>query len=141
MSLTQGSDVLLLQSRATPGLPPHSAVTLSFDIDVIFEDEHIAAVVKPPGMLMHRGARKGSTHGNTLVAALPHVLAPTLHEDALARPVALHRLDQGTGSLATLSKLFCVSSASVLRSWPLPREARVMRAIPCERGPPARTRR
>ena len=105
MSLLQGSDVLLLQSRATPGLHPHSAGTLSFDIDVIFEDEHIAAVVKPPGMLMHRGARKGSTHGNTLVAALPHVLAPTWHEDALARPVALHRLDQGTGALATLSKL------------------------------------
>ena len=99
-----GSDAILLQTRTAPGLYPHTKSRLASKIDVLYEDDHLAAVVKPPGVLVHRGSRKGSTHGNTLVSALAHVLTPTRQGDALDRPVALHRLDQGTGGVLLAAK-------------------------------------
>jgi 23S rRNA-/tRNA-specific pseudouridylate synthase len=99
-----GSDAILLQTRTAPGLYPHTKSRLASEIDVLYEDDHLAAVVKPPGVLVHRGSQKGSTHGNTLVSALAHVLTPTRQGDALDRPVALHRLDQGTGGVLLAAK-------------------------------------
>jgi 23S rRNA pseudouridine1911/1915/1917 synthase len=103
-SSLSGGDLVLLQERAAPGLYPHAKSKLASEISVLFEDEFMAAVVKPPGVLVHKGSRKGSTHGNTIVSALAHVLAPTAQTDALERPVALHRLDQGTGGVLLAAK-------------------------------------
>lgn len=98
------SDVVLLQMRTAPGMYPHTKSKLASEIDVLYEDDHLAAVVKPAGVLVHKGSRKGSTNGNTLVSALAHVLTPTEQGDALERPVALHRLDQNTGGVLLAAK-------------------------------------
>lgn len=91
----------------------------SFDIPIIYEDDHMAIVNKPAGIVLYRaqGGRGGGTknagHGrDTLLSALPHVLTPSnisesLMEEGhmpLKRPHAVHRLDRPTSGLVVIAK-------------------------------------
>jgi tRNA pseudouridine65 synthase len=56
----------------------------------LFEDEHLVAIDKPPGLLVHR----------TQLAAHEEVAALQLLRDQLGRPVwPVHRLDRGTSGV------------------------------------------
>ena len=69
-----------------------------FDLEQVHVDEHLAAVVKPPGLL---------TSGNryrTLEAALVHALPPPDRADALPWPRPVHRLDFRTGGLVLAAR-------------------------------------
>lgn len=56
----------------------------------LFEDEHLVAIDKPPGLLVHR----------TQLAAQEEVAALQLLRDQLGRPVwPVHRLDRGTSGV------------------------------------------
>lgn len=90
-----------------------------FDIPIIYEDDHMAIINKPAGIVLYRaqGGRGGGTknagHGrDTLLSALPHVLTPSnisesLMEEGhvpLKRPHAVHRLDRPTSGLVVIAK-------------------------------------
>ena len=92
-----------------------------FDIPVIYEDDHMAIINKPAGIVLYRaqGGRGGGTknrgHGrDTLLSALPHVLKPSniisderLIEEGhipLKRPHPVHRLDRPTSGLVVVAK-------------------------------------
>lgn len=67
-------------------------------IDVLYEDEYLAIVRKPAGLV---------TSGNTrtsLAAHLPHILKPSQEEDYLSIPKPAHRLDRMTSGLLLVSK-------------------------------------
>ncbi|NQY07586.1 MAG: RluA family pseudouridine synthase [Flavobacteriaceae bacterium] len=67
-------------------------------LDVLFEDEYLAAVFKPSGY---------PTSGNyykTIEHALPHNLKPSNQKDALAYPRPVHRLDAPTSGLLLIAK-------------------------------------
>ena len=72
------------------------------DLEVLYEDDHVIVVNKPPGMVVHPGA---GTNDDTLVNALigrygESGLAPADHE----RPGIVHRLDQGTTGVLVVAR-------------------------------------
>lgn len=73
-------------------------------LEIIFEDEFLLVVNKPPGMLVHPtvGVRSG-----TLLNALSHHLNPTSEScgsNALNRAGLIHRLDKDTSGLLVVAK-------------------------------------
>ncbi len=67
-------------------------------IAVIHEDDHMAVVIKEPGL------RTSGNRFKTLVACLPHNLRPSPAPDALPWPHTVHRLDDRTGGLVVVAK-------------------------------------
>jgi tRNA pseudouridine65 synthase/23S rRNA pseudouridine1911/1915/1917 synthase len=90
--VTGGQTVTLLQR--TKGLPP----VYEHAFEVVFEDDDLAVVVKPPG-IWTSGNRL-----NTLQNALPFNLQPSTRADALIRPLPVHRLDRLTSGLLIAAK-------------------------------------
>lgn len=82
-------------SVCPPEAPPEP---LDMPLDVCFEDDVLAVVVKPPGI---------ATSGNvarTIARALPANLTPSRRADALPAPHPVHRLDSPTGGLLLVAK-------------------------------------
>jgi len=84
--------------------PPRVSEVLPEDIplDIIFEDDHLLVVNKPPGMVVH------PAHGNwtgTLVNALAYHFSklPELPGNS-GRPGLVHRIDKDTSGLLVVAK-------------------------------------
>lgn len=71
---------------------------INFNIEVVFEDDHLAIVNKPPGMIVSGNQLR------TLENALPGNLAASSEVDALVRPLPVHRLDHVTSGLLLVAK-------------------------------------
>ncbi len=74
------------------------APVLPIQIQVVYEDEALAVVLKPPGI-----ATSGALP-RTLERTLPHNRAPSPAPDALLRPRPVHRLDAPTAGLVVVAK-------------------------------------
>lgn len=72
--------------------------TYERELDVVYEDDAHAVIVKPPGL-----AVSGNAH-RTVEHALAHNLRPAGAADALAWPRPVHRLDVRTGGLLLVGK-------------------------------------
>jgi 23S rRNA pseudouridine1911/1915/1917 synthase len=71
-------------------------------LDVLFEDEHIIALNKPAGLVVHPAA---GHYGGTLVNALLHHCKGQLSGIAgVARPGIVHRLDMDTSGCIVVAK-------------------------------------
>lgn len=75
-----------------------SIAPIALDVEVLYEDDHIAALYKPSGLLVS-GNKK-----YTLANALPNLLLASPQHDALARPVPVHRLDYPTSGVLLAAK-------------------------------------
>lgn len=80
-----------------------SAEELSFraediELEIVFEDETLVVINKPPGLVVHPGS--GNWEGTMLNALLHH--APALK--ALPRAGIVHRLDKDTSGLLVVAK-------------------------------------
>ena len=87
--------------RVTVSVPaPKASGHAAEDIplDIVFEDDAILVINKPPGLVAHPGA--GNPEGTLLNALLHH--APAL--DALPRAGIVHRLDKDTSGLLVVAK-------------------------------------
>lgn len=71
-------------------------------VPVRFEDEHLAVVAKPAGLVVHTGS--GTGHGPTLVAALEAAGMALARGGDPGRPGIVHRLDRGTSGLLVVAK-------------------------------------
>lgn len=71
---------------------------IELDLDVLYADEHLAIINKPPGIVVSGNKRK------TIANALPHVLDPSHEPDALTRPQPAHRLDYPTSGVLLIGK-------------------------------------
>jgi 23S rRNA pseudouridine1911/1915/1917 synthase len=70
-------------------------------LDVLYEDEDLLVVNKPPGLAVHPGAgRPGGTLANALIARLPDLAS--LGEGL--RPGIVHRLDKDTSGLLVVAR-------------------------------------
>ena len=97
----RGGEALLVQRRSQPGLYPQGEKP--FDLDVLFEDDHMAVVVKPPGVMTHRHpASPGSLEPSR--AGSPTCWRPRARTTRCSAPAPCHRLDQGTGGLLVAAK-------------------------------------
>ena len=72
--------------------------TLELNLDVLFEDDYLAVVYKPAGIVVS-GNKKF-----TLENALPFNLEKSSLKDALVRPEPVHRLDYPTSGLLLIGK-------------------------------------
>jgi len=70
-------------------------------LDVLFEDEHLIAINKPPGLVVHPAV--GNETG-TLVHALLHHCSDLQGIGGEARPGIVHRLDKHTSGIIVVAK-------------------------------------
>ncbi len=98
---------LLLQKGDTisiilPEQQPKDIEPQDIPIDIIFEDENMAVVNKPAGMIVHPGF---GNPDNTLVNAIVFRYGAGLNSDKnINRPGIVHRLDKGTSGLMLIAK-------------------------------------
>jgi 23S rRNA pseudouridine1911/1915/1917 synthase len=85
---------------------PLRAVPEAITLDIVYEDNDIAVVNKPAGMMVHAGA--GSTddarNRGTLVNALLHHFQELSSHGGALRPGIVHRLDKQTSGLLLVAK-------------------------------------
>lgn len=129
--ITDG-DVLVNDKTAKPSYKIHENDEIDVDLveaptavfepediplDIVFEDEYLAVINKPAGMVVHPGA--GNSSGTLANAIAFHFSSPPRRRDAEAEPPALaggenatvtervgivHRLDKDTSGLIVVAK-------------------------------------
>ena len=84
-----------------PEPEPISIEPENIPIDIVYEDEYIAVIVKPCGLVVHPSP--GHTSG-TLVNALLYHLGSLSSEGGVERAGIVHRLDKETSGLMVVAK-------------------------------------
>lgn len=85
-----------------PPLEPIDVIAEDIPLSIIYEDEFLAVINKPQGMVTHPGA---GVYSGTLVNALLHHMQGTLSGIGGAiRPGIVHRLDKETSGLLVVAK-------------------------------------
>jgi len=89
-----------------PQAPPLRAMAEEIPLDIVYEDDDLAIVNKPAGMMVHAGAgatEDARNHG-TLVNALLHHFGALSGVGGELRPGIVHRLDRATSGLMVVAK-------------------------------------
>jgi 23S rRNA pseudouridine1911/1915/1917 synthase len=81
--------------------PPLNAFPEDIPLDILFEDEHLVAVNKAAGMVVHLGAGQ---HDGTLVNALLHRYGALAGGEAEERPGIVHRIDKDTSGVLLVAR-------------------------------------
>jgi 23S rRNA pseudouridine1911/1915/1917 synthase len=85
---------------------PLEARAEDIPLEIVYEDEDLAVVNKPAGMMVHAGsgATDEARSGGTLVNALLHRFATLSTVGGELRPGIVHRLDKETSGLIIIAK-------------------------------------
>jgi 23S rRNA pseudouridine1911/1915/1917 synthase len=86
--------------------PPLRAIAEDIPLDIVYEDDDLAVINKPSGMMVHAGAGATDAQRNrgTLVNALLHHFASLSGVGGETRPGIVHRLDKETSGLVVVAK-------------------------------------
>jgi 23S rRNA pseudouridine1911/1915/1917 synthase len=86
--------------------PPLRAIAEEIPLDIVYEDDDLAIINKPAGMMVHAGAGATEDRRNrgTLVNALLHHFATLSAVGGEMRPGIVHRLDKETSGLIVVAK-------------------------------------
>jgi 23S rRNA pseudouridine1911/1915/1917 synthase len=100
----KGNETVTLLGPAE--VPPLRAIAEDIPLDVVYEDDSLAVVSKPAGMMVHAGAggAEESRNRGTLVNALLHHFAALSGVGGELRPGIVHRLDKQTSGLMVVAK-------------------------------------
>ena len=100
----KGGERIQVLGPATP--PPLRAIAEEIPLDVVYEDDDLAVVNKPAGMMVHAGAGSTEDERNrgTLVNALLHRFGALSGLGGELRPGIVHRLDRATSGLIVVAK-------------------------------------
>jgi 23S rRNA pseudouridine1911/1915/1917 synthase len=84
--------------------PPREIEIIPEDIplDIVFEDEYLMVVNKPPGLVVHPGY--GNYHGTLLNAATWYIMHATGAGAAESVPYLVHRIDKNTSGLLLIAR-------------------------------------
>ena len=105
---TGAGDVVELQARYAPGYAPRGSAP--FAVDVLWEDDSLAVVLKPAGVNCHPpppgSHAPGAAHGPSMRTAVKYAVTPPRvgTHTALYRPHLVHRLDKPTSGLLIVAK-------------------------------------
>ncbi len=87
---------------ATPAASAAAEPDASVAVDVVYADDDVIVVDKPPGLVVHPGAgHHGGTLVNGLLARFPDLAGVGVDEE---RPGIVHRLDAGTSGLLVVAR-------------------------------------
>jgi 23S rRNA pseudouridine1911/1915/1917 synthase len=98
------------EEQITVVAPPHApalrALAEEIALDIVYEDDDLAIVNKPAGMMVHAGAGATDDARNrgTLVNALLHHFGTLSAVGGELRPGIVHRLDRATSGLMVVAK-------------------------------------
>jgi 23S rRNA pseudouridine1911/1915/1917 synthase len=86
--------------------PPLRAIAENIPLDIVYEDDDLAFINKPAGMMVHAGAgaTEDTRNRGTLVNALLHHFARLSAVGGELRPGIVHRLDKETSGLIVVAK-------------------------------------
>jgi len=86
--------------------PPLRAIAEEIALDIVYEDDDLAIVNKPAGMMVHAGAgaTEDARNRGTLVNALLHHFGTLSAVGGELRPGIVHRLDRATSGLMVVAK-------------------------------------
>jgi 23S rRNA pseudouridine1911/1915/1917 synthase len=86
--------------------PPLRAIPEDIPLDIVYEDDDLAVINKPAGMMVHAGAGATDDDRNrgTLVNALLHRFGQLSGVSGDLRPGIVHRLDKDTSGLMVVAK-------------------------------------
>ncbi|MBV9342193.1 MAG: RluA family pseudouridine synthase [Acidobacteria bacterium] len=86
--------------------PPLRAIAEALPLEVVYEDDDLAVIAKPAGMMVHAGAGDSEQERNrgTLVNALLHRFRALSSVGGELRPGIVHRLDKQTSGLIVVAK-------------------------------------
>ena len=103
VKLRGGEHVTVLD---TAGRPPLRAIAEDIPLDIAYEDDDLAIINKPAGMMVHAGAGATEDQRNrgTLVNALLHHFQQLSSVGGEMRPGIVHRLDKETSGLIVVAK-------------------------------------
>ncbi len=103
LKLRGGEQITIL---GDPQPPPLRAIAEDIPLDIVYEDDDLAVVNKPAGMMVHAGAGATEDERNrgTLVNALLHRFATLSQTAGELRPGIVHRLDKETSGLILVAK-------------------------------------
>ena len=89
-----------------PHAPPLRAIPEEIALDIVYEDDDLAIVNKPAGMMVHAGAgaTEDARNRGTLVNALLHHFKKLSSVGGELRPGIVHRLDRATSGLMVVAK-------------------------------------
>jgi 23S rRNA pseudouridine1911/1915/1917 synthase len=95
-----------IEIEGEPQPPPLHAVPEDIPLDILFEDQYLAVVNKPAGMMVHAGAGTTDDERNrgTLVNALLFHLGKLSEVGGDLRPGIVHRLDKQTSGIILVAK-------------------------------------
>src|SRR5271163_2602198 len=100
----RGNESISVTGEAQP--PPLRAIPEEIPLTIIFEDDDLAVIDKPAGMMVHAGAGATDDARNqgTLVNALLHHFQSLSTTAGELRPGIVHRLDKETSGLILVAK-------------------------------------
>jgi 23S rRNA pseudouridine1911/1915/1917 synthase len=103
LKLRGGERISILGSAQRPAL---RAIAEDIPLDILYEDDDLAVINKPAGMMVHAGAGATEDQRNrgTLVNALLHHLGSLSRAGGEMRPGIVHRLDKETSGLIVVAK-------------------------------------
>jgi 23S rRNA pseudouridine1911/1915/1917 synthase len=97
LALREGSRIEMTVPSAVPSHIEPEPIPL----DILFEDDSLLVVNKPPGLVVHPGA---GVHHGTLVHGLVHHCRDLEGVGGVLRPGIVHRLDKDTSGLLVVAK-------------------------------------
>ena len=100
----RGGEAIAIEGEPTPA--PLHATPEDIPLSILYEDEFLAVIDKPAGMMVHAGAGTSDDSRNrgTLVNALLHHMAKLSHTGGELRPGIVHRLDKETSGAIVVAK-------------------------------------
>jgi 23S rRNA pseudouridine1911/1915/1917 synthase len=100
----QGSETIEILGEVTR--PALRAIAEEIPLDIVYEDDDLAVINKPAGMMVHAGAGATDDERNrgTLVNALLHHFGTLSNVSGELRPGIVHRLDKETSGLIIVAK-------------------------------------
>ena len=100
----RGGEQIIVLGEATR--PPLRAIAEEIPLDIRYEDDDLAIIDKPAGMMVHAGAgaTEDARNRGTLVNALLHHFATLSAVGGALRPGIVHRLDKETSGLIVVAK-------------------------------------
>jgi len=100
----RGGEIIRVLGSASR--PPLRAIAEEIPLDIVYEDDDLAVINKPAGMMVHAGAgaTDDSRNRGTLVNALLHHFQSLSSVGGEVRPGIVHRLDKETSGLILVAK-------------------------------------
>ncbi len=100
----KGGETITILGDPTP--LPLRAMAEDIPLDIVYEDDDLAVINKPAGMMVHAGAGATDDDRNrgTLVNALLHRFAQLSEVGGETRPGIVHRLDKETSGLILVAR-------------------------------------